>query len=129
MTRLLQSTITVGYLLTPLLQSRFDCRDINAVFLLVNALSMLMIGLSFTFPSLSMLSLPCLVVSSLSYGLGVGPTSYILMSTLFTQQMKTTGMVTGQVVRALVNTVQLKVHEQSSVKNFYPLITLRSIPS
>ena len=70
---------------------------------------MLMMGLSFTFPSLSMLSLPCLVVSGLSYGLGVGPTSFILMSTLFTQQMKTTGMVTGQVVRALVNTIQLKV--------------------
>ena len=101
--------MTVGYLLTPLLQSRFDCRDINAVFLLINALSMLMMGLSFTFPSLSMLSLPCLVVSGLSYGLGVGPTSFILMSTLFTQQMKTTGMVTGQVVRALVNTIQLKV--------------------
>ena len=101
--------MTVGYLLTPLLQSRFDCRDINAVFLLVNALSMMMMGLSFTFPSLSMLSLPCLVVSSLSYGLEVGPSCYILMSSLFTQQMKTTGMVTGQVARALSNTLQLKV--------------------
>ena len=107
---MLQSTITLGYLLTPLLQSRFDSRDINSVFLLVSSLSMLMMGLSFTFPTLSMAKLPCLVVSSLSYGLGVGPTCYILMSSLFTQQMKTTGMVTGQVVRALVNTVQLKVH-------------------
>ena len=100
--------MTVGYLLTPLLQSRFDCRDINAVFLLVSSLSMLMMGLSFTLPSLSML--PCLVVSGLSFGVRVGSTSYILMSTLFTQHMKTTGMVSGQVMRALVNTVQLKVH-------------------
>ena len=106
---IMQGTITVGYLLTPLLQSRFDCRDINAVFMLGTAVSMLMMGLSFTFPSLSMAMLPCLVVSSFFYGIGVGPTCYILMSTLFTQHMKTTGMVTGQVVRALVNTVQLKV--------------------
>ena len=105
----LQGTMTVGYLLTPLLQSRFDCRDINAVFLLVSTLSMLMMGLSFTLPSLSTAMLPCMVVSGLSFGVGVGPASYILMSTLFTQHMKTTGMVTGQVVRALVNTVQLKV--------------------
>ena len=105
----MQSTVTVGYLLTPVLQSRFDSRDINAVFLLVSSISMLGMGLSFTFPSLSMLSLPCLVVSSLSYGLEVGPSCYILMSSLFTQQMKTTGMVTGQVARALSNTLQLKV--------------------
>ena len=73
---------------------------------------MLLMGLSFTFPSLSLAMVPCLVVSGLSYGLGVGPASYILMSSLFTQHMKTTGMVTGQVARALVNTVQLKVHKR-----------------
>ena len=72
---------------------------------------MLLMGLSFTFPSLSVAKLPCLVVSGLSYGLGVGPAAYILMSSLFTQHMKTAGMVTGQVVRALANTLQLKEHK------------------
>ena len=92
---------------------------------------MLMMGLSFTFPSLSVAMVPCLVVSGLCYGLGVGPASYILMSSLFTQHMKTTGMVTGQVVRALANTVQLKVHILGSVLVFNQLLSIsfRSIRS
>ena len=49
---------------------------------------MLMMGLSFTFPSLSLLTLPSLVVVGLTYGLKVGPGPNILISTLFTQKMK-----------------------------------------
>ena len=105
----MKATVTVGYLLTPLLQSRFDCKDISAMFLLVTSLTMMMMGLSFTYPALSMLTIPCLVVAGLSYGLGVGPAPPILMSTLFSQNMKSTGITIGQVVRALANTIQFKV--------------------
>ena len=71
---------------------------------------MAMMGLSFTYPAaLSALTIPCLVVSGLSYGLGVGPAPPILMSTLFSQNMKSTGITIGYVVRSLVNTTQLKV--------------------
>ena len=96
-------------MVTPLLQSRYDCKDISIVFLVVNSLTMVAMGLSFTYPALSLLTIPCLVVSGLSYGLGVGPAPPNLMSTLFTQNMKSTGITIGQVVRALVNTTQLKV--------------------
>ena len=81
------------------------------MFLLVTSLSMMTMGLSFTYPALSLLTIPSLVVAGLSYGLGVGPAPNILMSTLFSQNMKTTGVTTGRVARALVNTVQLKVAE------------------
>ena len=104
-----KATITVGYLLTPLLQSRYDCKNISAVFLLLMSLSMMMMGLSFTYPAMSMLTIPSLVVSGVSYGLGVGPAPPILTSTLFPQNMKSTGITIGQVVRALVNTIQFKV--------------------
>ena len=95
--------------MSPFLQARFDCKDISAVFLLVTSLSMLTMGLSFTYPALSLLTIPSLVVAGLSYGLGLGPAPNILMSTLFSQNMKTTGITTGLVIRALVNTVQFKV--------------------
>ena len=34
---------------------------------------MAMMGLSFTYPAMSVLPIPCLVVAGLSYGLGQGP--------------------------------------------------------
>ena len=96
-------------MLTPLLQSRYDCKNISIVFLLLMSLSMMLMGLSFTYPAMSVLTIPCLVVSGLSYGLGIAPAPPNLMSTLFTQNMKSTGISIGQVVKALVNTVQFKV--------------------
>ena len=95
--------------MSPLLQSRYDCKNISAVFLLVTSLAMVMMGLSFLYPALSMLTMPSLVVAGLSFGLGVAPAPSILMSTLFPQNMKTTGVTIGRISRALVNTVQLKV--------------------
>ena len=52
------------------------------------AISMLGLGLSFLYPDTlgSYLSIPCLVVAGASYGLGVGPVPFILMSSLFTQR-------------------------------------------
>ena len=70
---------------------------------------MAVMGLSLTWPSLAWLSTPCLVITGLSYGLGVGPAAYVLMSTIFTQKMKSTGVTTGQVVKAIMVTLQLKV--------------------
>ena len=61
-------------MLTPLLQSRYDCKNISAFFLLVTSLAMMMMGMSFTYPAMSLLTIPCLVVSALSYGLGQSPT-------------------------------------------------------
>ena len=69
----MKATITVGYLLTPPLQSRYDCKNICTVFLLTTSLSMAMMGLSFTSPAMSGLTIPCLVVAGLSFGLGQGP--------------------------------------------------------
>ena len=69
-----KATITVGYMLTPLLQSRYDCKNISAFFLLVTSLAMLMMGLSFTYPAMSLLIMPSLVVAALSFGLGQSPT-------------------------------------------------------
>ena len=48
-------------------------------------------------------------MAGLAYGLGVGPDPFILMSTLLTRKIKTTGNTAAQVVRALVNKVQLRV--------------------
>ena len=76
---------------------------------------MALMGLSLSWPPLSSLSIPCLVMTGLSYGLGVGPAAYVLMSTIFTQRMKSTGLTTGQVVKAIMVTLQLKVMELSVV--------------
>ena len=38
--------MTVGNMLAPLLQSRYDCKNISPVFLLVTSLAMLMMGLT-----------------------------------------------------------------------------------
>ena len=104
-----QSMITLGYLLSPLLLARLDCRHLNTIFLSLTGLGTALLGLSLSLPDLAWLSVPCLVITGLSYGLGVGPAAYVLMSTIFTQKMKSTGVTTGQVVKAVMVTLQLKV--------------------
>ena len=102
--------MTVGFMLSPLLQSRLDCKHINMIFLSSMSASMLGLGLSFLSPSLgSTLSIPSLVVAGASYGLGVGPVPYILMSSLFTQKDKSTGVALSQIYKALLGFAQMKV--------------------
>ena len=56
--------MTVGFMVSPLLQSRLDCKYINMIFLGSMSVSMLGLGLSFLRPSLGpALSIPCLVVA------------------------------------------------------------------
>merc|ERR1711874_439223 len=68
----------------------------------------MLMGLSFMFPSLTSLSIPCLVFSGLCYGLGVGPVSFVLMSSLYPQKMKSAGVAVSQTCRALIVLIQLK---------------------
>ena len=93
----------------PLL-SLLDCKDINIIFLTTISVSMTGMGFSFLFPTLGpQLAIPCLVVAGASYGLGVGPVSFILMSSLFTQKNKTLGAVFAQTTKALTIFLQVKV--------------------
>ena len=102
--------ITVGYLASTPLLSRLDCKYINIIFLSSMSASMLGLGLGFLYPSLGpALSIPCLVVAGASYGLGVGPVPYILMSSLFTQNNKSVGVAISQTSRALTAFTQIKV--------------------
>ena len=102
--------MTLGFMASPLMQSRLDCKYINIIFLTTMAASMLGLGLSFLYPSLgSTLSIPCLVVAGASYGLGVGPVPYILMSSLFTQKDKSNGVAFSQIYKALLGFAQMKV--------------------
>ena len=102
-------TITFGYLVSSFILSKLDCRIVNIIFLILNSLSMMAMGVSFMFPSLSSLSIPCLVFSGLCYGLGVGPVSFVLMSSLYPQKMKSAGVAVSQTCRALIVLIQLKV--------------------
>ena len=103
--------MTLGFMASPLMQSRLDCKYINIIFLTTMAASTLGLGLGFLQPSLgSSLSVPCLVVAGASYGLGVGPVAYVLMSSLFTQDKKSLGLAFAQTSRALIVFGQLKVN-------------------
>ena len=102
--------MTLGFLVSPFLQSRLDCKYINMIFLSSMSASMLGLGLSFLYPSLgSTLSIPSLVVAGASFGLGVGPVPYILMTTLFTQKNKSIGAAISQTSRALTGFAHMKV--------------------
>ena len=102
--------MTLGFLVSPLLQSRLDCKYINMIFLSSMSASMLGLGLSFLYPSLGpALSIPSLVVAGASYGLGVGPVPYILMSSLFTQKDKSRGVAISLTCRSFLGFVQMKV--------------------
>ena len=97
-------------MMSPLLQSRLDCKYINIIFLTSTAASMLGLGLAFLYPSLGpALSIPCLVVAGASYGLGVGPVPYILMSSLFTQKDKSRGVAISLTCRSFLGFAQMKV--------------------
>ena len=106
-----QLLITLGFLASPLLLARLDSKHVNIIFLVTTAASMLGLGLSFRYPASlgPSLSLPCLVVAGASYGLGVGPVPYILMSSLFTQNNKSVGVAISQTSRALTAFTQIKV--------------------
>ena len=108
---MIQLLITLGYLGSPLLLSRMDCKHINMIFLTSIALSMAGIGASFHLPSLPgpWLAIPCLVVAGASYGLGVGPVSFVLMSSLFTQKNKSLGVAFAQTTRQAAVLIQVKV--------------------
>ena len=108
---MIQLLITLGYLGSPLLLSRMDCKHINMIFLTSIALSMAGIGASFQFPGLPgpWLAIPCLVVAGASYGLGVGPVSFVLMSSLFTQKNKSLGVAFAQTTRQAAVLIQVKV--------------------
>ena len=88
-----------------------DCKYINMIFLTTIAMSMAGIGVSFLFPDMLGLTLaiPCLVVAGASYGLGVGPVSFILMSSLFTQKNKSLGVAFSQTIKVLTVFLQVKV--------------------
>ena len=102
--------MTLGYLVSPVLVARLDCKYIALTFLASMSASMLGVGLSFLYPSLGpALAIPCLVVAGASYGLGVGPVVYILMTALFTQENKSVGVAISQISRALFGFVQMKV--------------------
>ena len=103
--------MTLGYLVSPALVARLDCKYIALSFLASMSASMLGVGLSFLYPSLGpVLAIPCLVVAGASYGLGVGPVAYVLMSSLFTQDKKSLGLAFAQTSRALIVFGQLKVN-------------------
>ena len=106
--------ITVGYLASTPLLSRLDCKYINIIFLTSMSVSMLGLGLSFLYPLHlgSYVAIPCVVVAGASYGLGVGPVPFILMSSLFTQRWKSLGVAFAQTSRALVVFGQVKVYCQ-----------------
>ena len=88
-----------------------DCKYINMIFLTSIAMAMAGIGVSFTFPGLlgPHLTIPCLVVAGASYGLGVGPVSFVLMSSLFSQKNKSLGVAFAQTTRQIAVLVQVKV--------------------
>ena len=102
--------MTLGFLVSPLLQSRLDCKYINMIFLASMSASMLGLGLSFLYPSLGpALSIPCLVVAGASYGLGVGPVPHMLMTTLFPQRSKSLGATLASICRMVAVFAQIKV--------------------
>ena len=102
--------MTLGFMASPMIQSRLDCKYINIIFLTTMAASTLGLGFSFLYPSLgSSLSVPSLVLAGASYGLGVGPVVYILMTSLFTQENKSIGVAISQISRALFGFIQMKV--------------------
>jgi len=103
-----QVVITLGYVVSPFILSRLDCRPHFVIFILIIAASTLTMGLSILFPTLSFLSLPSLVLVGGVYGLGVGPVPFVLMSTLFPQKYKSIGLATSQIARALAVCLQLK---------------------
>ena len=82
-----------GYLVSPLLLARFDCRTVNIANYAVMAACMAGLASSFLWPHTlgSSLALPCLVGAGANYGLGVGPVPNVLMSSLFTQKTKSVG--------------------------------------
>jgi len=104
-----QATITLGYLVSPVIMARINTRPQFVVALVAMAVTQGVMGLSFLVPSFSSLSIPCLILAGLCYGMGVGPVPFVTMSALFPQKYRSMGVSAGQVTRAVMVCLQLKV--------------------
>lgn len=109
---LFQVMVTLGYLISPIIMARFDRRPQFITAVLVFSLSIACMGLQNLLPInafTSYLPLVSLMVCGLSYGLGVGPVPFVLMSELFTTRFKSYGMAVAMAVRSMSVFFQLKV--------------------
>ena len=99
----------VGCLFSPLVFSRLDVKWANMISLASHAILMTGLGLVFLYPALSAAQLPCLVLSALCFGFAIRPVPFVLMATIFPVKMKSLGVATSQISRAISLLVLMKV--------------------
>ena len=109
----------VGCLLSPLVFSRLDVKSANVTFLTFHCIIMAGLGLVFLYPLLVFLQLPCLVLSALFFGLAIRPVPFVLMSSIFPLKMKSLGVATSKISRAVSLLVLMKVKSSTVGKKIF----------
>eukprot|EP00088_Acartia_fossae_P060781 TRINITY_DN7286_c0_g1_i8.p1 TRINITY_DN7286_c0_g1~~TRINITY_DN7286_c0_g1_i8.p1 ORF type:complete len:513 (+),score=26.55 TRINITY_DN7286_c0_g1_i8:35-1573(+) len=109
---LFQAAISLGYLVSPYIMSRINRRPQFITSAMMMGLGMLVLGAENFIPCQSIrdyIPYICLLVTGLSYGLGVGPVPFVLMSEMFGVKYKSEGMAMAIAARCLMAFTQLKV--------------------
>lgn len=107
-----QVNITLGYIIAPYIMARINRRPQFIGAVISHGIALSVLGSSSFLPEHPLkpyISLACLCMSGLSYGLGVGPVPFVLMSEMFGVKYKSEGMAIGMAARCLMAFGQLKV--------------------
>lgn len=107
-----QVMITMGYMISPYIMARINRRPQFIAAVISHGIGMSILGTSSFLPEHQLkpyIQLFCLCMTGLSYGLGVGPVPFVLMSEMFGVKYKSEGMAIGMAARCLMAFGQLKV--------------------
>jgi len=105
-----QGTVTLGYLLSPLVMLRLRRRPQLVLSSLAMSAGLVLVGLTSFLPTHYQTIVPVtgVVLAGVSYGAGVGSVPYALMSEIFPQRMKSLGLGLALSAKSLLTFCHIK---------------------
>lgn len=106
-----QVMITLGYLLSPVIMLNMNRKPQLVAASILMAIGLVLAGAPQLLPAELQATAPLIgvIIAGLSYGLGGGPVIFALMSEIFPQKLKSTGLALSLCARALFTFVNLKI--------------------
>jgi len=105
-----QGTITIGYLISPLLMLKMNRKPLLIMSTIVMSMGMILLGSTAYLPSNLQAVTPMIgvILAGLGYGTGVGPLPFILMTEVFPQKMKSAGLAIALSAKSLFTFCHIK---------------------
>ena len=102
--------VTLGYLLSPLIMLKWNRRPQLVISSCTMAAGLVLVGSTAYLPTQFQAVVPIIgvVLTGLSYGMGVGSVPFAMMSEIFPQRMKSVGLAMALSAKSILTFVQIK---------------------